>query len=44
VPAERLFDLGNGIDLDRFDRREAMAGERRELRESGGWQTTPRWW
>jgi glycosyltransferase involved in cell wall biosynthesis len=36
VPSERLFDLGNGIDLDRFDRREAMAGERRDLREAWG--------
>ena len=32
VPTGRLFDLGNGIDLSRFDRREEMAGERRELR------------
>ena len=36
VPSERLIDLGNGIDLDRFDRREAMAGERRDLREAWG--------
>ncbi len=36
VPSERLIDFGNGIDLDRFDRREAMAGERRELREAWG--------
>ena len=27
VPERRLFDLGNGIDLGRFDRREAMAGD-----------------
>ena len=36
VPSERLFDLGNGIDLDRFDRRAVMAGERRKLRDEWG--------
>ncbi len=36
VPEERLFNLGNGIDLGRFDRREAMADERRELRSGWG--------
>lgn len=36
VPKTRLVDLGNGIDLDRFDRRQAMAGDRRELREAWG--------
>ena len=36
VPERRLFNLGNGIDLGRFDRREAMAGERRELRAEWG--------
>ena len=36
VPAERLFDLGNGIDLDRFDRRAVMAGERRKLPDEWG--------
>ena len=36
VPERRLFDLGNGIDLGRFDRREAMEGERRELRAEWG--------
>lgn len=36
VPEDRLFNLGNGIDLDRFDRRAAMVDERRELREEWG--------
>ena len=36
VPRRRLTTLGNGIDLDRFDRREAMAGERAELRSEWG--------
>ncbi len=36
VPKDRLFNLGNGIDLDRFDRRADMANERRELRASWG--------
>ena len=36
VPQDRLFNLGNGIDLDRFDRRQALASERRELRETWG--------
>jgi glycosyltransferase involved in cell wall biosynthesis len=36
VPAQRLFDLGNGIDLARFDRREDMADERRGLRAEWG--------
>ncbi len=36
VPEDRLFNLGNGIDLDRFDRRAAMVDERCELREGWG--------
>ncbi|MGB3673092.1 MAG: glycosyltransferase family 4 protein [Candidatus Nanopelagicales bacterium] len=36
VPAERVVDLGNGIDLSRFDRREEMADERRNLRAELG--------
>ncbi len=36
VPRSRLVDLGNGIALDRFDRRGAMADERRELRHAWG--------
>ena len=36
VPMDRLFDLGNGIDLARFDRREQMAAERRQLRAEWG--------
>ena len=36
VPEDRLFNLGNGIDLNRFDRRAGMADERRELREEFG--------
>jgi glycosyltransferase involved in cell wall biosynthesis len=36
VPKKRLVDLGNGIDLERFDRREALVAERRALREEWG--------
>ncbi len=36
VPRRRLTTLGNGIDLDRFERREAMAGERAQLRSEWG--------
>ena len=36
VPEARLFNLGNGIDLDRFDRRQAMVEERQEMRDVWG--------